>query len=99
MSEKVVERDRKILAAAVALAGEKGFRGYSRNDVASRADVSAGQVNWAYGTMDALHNAVMQKAVDDGLVDIVGQGLAARHPVALAAPQALKDSALASLAA
>jgi AcrR family transcriptional regulator len=99
MSDKVDERNRRILAAAVALADEKGFRNYSRNDVADRANVAAGSVNNAYGTMDGLHDAVMQYAVDGKLAKIVGEGIAARHPLALAVPQPLKDSALAALAA
>lgn len=99
MSDKVARRNAAILQAGVALAGEKGFRKFSRGDVAARAGVAAGSVNNAYGTMDALHDAIMEQAVLQGLVDIVAGGLAERHPVAIAAPQPLKDSALASLAA
>lgn len=98
-SEKVANRNRQILEAAVALAGERGFRKYSRRDVADRAGVADGSVNNAYGTMDGLHDAVMGAAVERSLLGIVAEGLAARHPAACAAPQDLKDSALASLAA
>lgn len=99
MSDKVNERNRKILAAAVALAGERGFRSFSRDDVAKAAGVSAGSVNNAYGTMDGLHDAVMSHAVEQKHAAIVAQGLAIRHPAALAAPADLKESARASLAA
>lgn len=99
MSDKVENRNRSVLEAALALAGERGWRKFSRNDVAARAGVAAGSVNNAYGTMDGLHDAVMANAVDRGLLPIIAEGLAARHPAACAAPQDLKDSALASLAA
>jgi len=101
MSEsiKVRDRNRRILAAAGRLAKRHGFRSFSRDQVAAEAGVSAGSVNNAYGTMDGLHDAVMAQAVEQRDGDIVAQGLALRHPAALAAPQDLKDSALASLAA
>ena len=99
MSDKVDRRNQAILEAAIALASERGFRKFSRSDVAARAGVAAGSVNNAYGTMDGLHDAVMTAAVDRGLTGVVAGGLAERHPIACAAPQDLKDSALAALAA
>lgn len=99
MSDKVDRRNQAILEAGVTLAAEKGFRKFSRTDVAARAGVAAGSVNNAYGTMDGLHDAVMAVAVERGLVAIVAGGLAERHPAACAAPSQLKESALASLAA
>lgn len=99
MSDKVQRRNAAILEAAVALATERGFRKFNRNDVAARAGVAAGSVNNAFTTMDALHDAVMAQAVQRERLDIVAAGLAERHPTACAAPPALKDSALALLAA
>jgi AcrR family transcriptional regulator len=99
MSDKVERRNQAILEAGVALAAERGFRKFSRSDVATRAGVAVGSVNNAYGTMDGLHDAIMAVAVERGLVAIIAGGLAERHPAACAAPPALKESALASLAA
>lgn len=99
MSEKVEDRNRRILEAAVSLAGEVGYLKITREAVADRAEVATGSVNNAYGTMDGLRDAVMAAAVERGLAAIVAQGLAASHPAARSAPQALKDSALRSLAA
>lgn len=99
MSDKVEDRNRRILEAALSLAGERGYEKITRQDVAERAEVATGSVNNAYGDMAGLRDAVMNAAVGRGLLAIVAQGLAARHPAACAAPQALKDSALASLAA
>lgn len=99
MSDKVQTRNHSVLEAALALATERGFRKFSRSDVAKRAGVADGSVNNAYGTMDGLHDAVMEQAVQRGLLGIVATGLALQHPVACAAPPDLKNSALASLAA
>ena len=98
-SEKVARRNRAVLDAALQLASDKGYRNFTRSEVASAAGVSAGIVNWAFETMDKLRDRVMAAAVERGLAQIVAQGLADKHPTAMGAPQALKDSALASLAA
>lgn len=99
MSDKVEDRNRRILDAALSLATERGYRRVTRSDVAARAGVATGSVNNAYGTMEKLRDEIMRVAVERGLAVIVGQGLADSHPSARAAPQGLKDSALASLAA
>lgn len=99
MSEKVENRNRAVLDAAIAMAGERGFAAITRDGVAERAGVAAGSVNNAYGNMDGLRDAVMAAAVERELVDIVGQGLAAGHTAARAAPEDLKARALAKLAA
>lgn len=99
MSEKVATRNRAVLDAAVACAQLHGYRNITRSQVAQRAGVAVGSVNNAYGTMDGLRDAVMAEAVANGPISIVAQGLADKHPAAVAAPQELKDAALASLAA
>ena len=99
MSDKVEDRNRRILEAGVALAGERGIQRVTRDEVAERAGVATGSVNNAYGTMGDLRDAIMVEAVQRELIPIVAEGLAMRHPAACAAPQALKDSALRSLAA
>lgn len=63
MSEKVENRNRAVLEAAVDLAQERGFANITRDLVAERAGVAAGSVNNAYGNMDALRDAVMAHAV------------------------------------
>lgn len=99
MSDKVENRNRAVLEAAIALAQERGFSGITRDAVAERAGVAAGSVNNAYGDMNGLRDAVMASAVEREMVDIVGQGLAAAHPAARNAPEELKARALAKLAA
>lgn len=99
MSEKVENRNRAVLDAALQVASERGYRTMTRDQVAERAGVAVGGVNNAYGTMDGLRDAVMAAAVDRGVLPIVAQGLADRHPAALASPEPVRKAALASLAA
>lgn len=99
MSEKVTNRNRAVLDAALRLAASRGFRNITRQAVADEAKVAVGSVNNAYGTMDGLRDAVMAAAVERGLADIVAQGLTDKHPCALSAPATLRSAALESLAA
>lgn len=99
MSEKVENRNRAVLESALELAATLGYRNITRDQVAAKAGVAVGSVNNAYGTMDGLRDAVMQTAVERDLPEIVAQGLTDRHPAAINAPAAVKESALASLAA
>lgn len=99
MSEKVENRNRAVLDAAVKLAASRGYRNITRQQVADEAQVAVGSVNNAYGTMDGLRDAVMAAAVERSLPEIVAQGLIDRHPAALNASAELRGAALASLAA
>lgn len=99
MSEKVENRNRAVLDAALRLAGQRGYRNITRQQVADEAQVAVGSVNNAFGTMDGLRDAVMAAAVERSLPAIVAQGLADRHPAALNASAELRGAALASLAA
>lgn len=97
MSNRVTTRNSRVLEAALALAQERGWRCFSRQDVADRAGISAGSVSHAFGTMDDLHDWVMSVAVARRLAPIVASGLVLRHHAAVGAPQDLKALALATL--
>lgn len=99
MSEKVENRNRAVLDAALLLAAQRGYRNITRRQVADEAGVAVGSVNNAFGTMDGLRDAVMAAAVERELPAIIAQGLAERHPAALGAHPGLRTRALASLAA
>lgn len=99
MSDKVQRRNAAILEAGVALAQSIGWRKFNRNDVAAKAGVAAGSVNNAFGTMDGLHDAIMEQAVARSIATVVAAGLAEKHPTALAVPQSLRAAALGTLAA
>jgi len=99
MSDKVENRNRAVLDAAVSLAERFGMQAVTRPRVADESGLSVGTVSNAFGTMDALRDAVMAAAVEREIIPVVVQGLAERYPAALNAPPALKQRALANLAA
>lgn len=79
------------------MALKNGFSSLTRDGVAEEACVAMGSINHHYGTMSALRDEVMRDAVDNGILEIVAQGLASGHPVAQSAPTELKQSALKTL--
>lgn len=96
-----LERDARysqILDAALELAAKIGYDNMTRDAVAEHAKVSAGQVNWQFGTMEVLKASVIQAAIDREQWPIVVQGLANRHPTALRAHPDVRAKALAHLA-
>lgn len=90
-------RRERILEAALALAEEKGFREFTRAEVAERAAIALTSINAAFGTMNALRCAVMSAAIERQRLAVVAQGLAVHDPVAEAAPYGLKKLASQSL--
>ena len=92
------ERHRAIMAAAMDEAAAVGFANVRRNAVARRAGVANGSVNHAFGTLDALKDAIMAEAVASLVLPIVAQGLAAGHPAAHNAPPAIRKAAAGTLA-
>lgn len=93
------ERDAAILDAAIKLATDDHFQFITREKVAAAAGVSVGSVNNAFGRMVELKRAVLKAAVARGIVEIVAQGIAERHPITADAPEDLKQRALAHIAA
>ena len=91
------DRRDRIMDAALRLAAAKGYKNWSREAVATAARVSAGLVNHYFGTMAALQTEVMREAVARELPGIVAQGLVYKDPVALAAPERLRKSAIKTL--
>lgn len=91
---KPEDRKAAILEAAIAEAQEVGYMAFTRDGVRLRAGVSAGLLNARHGTMAQLRRAVMRAAVERRLVDLVAQGIGARDPQALKAPEDLRQQAL-----
>lgn len=91
------EKDR-ILGAAMQLANLHGFTGVTRDGVAAKADCACGSVTYYFGNVKKLKTAMVTRAIEAGNLKVLGQALAARHPLALAAPEALRIRALRSLA-
>lgn len=99
MANQLPDRDQRILDAAVELAKGIGYQWITRDQVAEAADVSAGTVNNAFGSMVGLKRAVLRHAVENGIVVIVAQGLADSHEIARGAPADLKARAAALMVA
>lgn len=84
-----------LLDAGTALARENGWPGgVTKGTVAKRAGCSPGMLNWTWGGIDRFHEAVMERAVTDGDLQLVAQGLAHASPAARAAPERLRRAAL-----
>ena len=97
-SSMVLHRNSRVLEAAVDVARKHGFGRITRRHVSDLAGVSEGSVNGAFGTMDALRNAVMRTCVEREHLDVIAQGITERHPLAMSAPEAVRVRALASVA-
>lgn len=88
----------KILLKAVQLSGRNGYRNVTRQEIASGLGIAAGSVSYHFKDMRKLQAAVIQYAVDNSLLRLIAQGLAEKHPRALAAPLELRIQAGRSLA-
>lgn len=91
MNPKV--RSKLILEAAITCATKKGFRAFSRQEVATAAGVSDGLVSARLGSMEDVRSAVMREAIKRGLHQIVLAGLVEGHRTALRAPAKVKEAA------
>lgn len=91
------DRAAEILDAAVDLAKTRGFDRITRDEIAAECGVSTGLVSRYCGDMTELRHKVMSQAVREEVLVVIGQGIVARHPAALGAPERLRKQALAAL--
>lgn len=97
MANQLSNRDERILDAAISIARTDGYQWITRQAVATAAGVAAGTINNAFGDTRGLKRAVLRAAVERGIIEIVAQGLADRHQIALDAPADIKAQAAALL--
>lgn len=88
----------KILAAALDESAAVGFNLITRDAVAARAGVTSSLIHHYFGGMARFRNAVMLEAVRTERLDVLAQGLTARHQAALDAPAAVRERAVATIA-
>ena len=81
----------RIVEAALGVASQHGLLGMTRDEVARRAGVAAGKVNYAVGSMEDLRNLVVERAVETAQWEIVGQALALRIPSAMVLDETVKS--------
>lgn len=87
----------EILAVALKLAQQDGYRDVTRERVAGKAGISPALVSVRLGTMIEFRRKLMRFAIAQGCLSVIAQGLAARDRHAMRAPDELKQKALASL--
>lgn len=100
MSQKHMKSDARreeILRSALRLATDAGYHSVDLKSVAKTAGCSTALVMLYYPTMDLLRTRVMELAVAERILPVIGQGLAIGHPVAKAAPSELRINAAVSL--
>lgn len=91
-----------ILGVAMQLANLHGFGKVTRNMIADRAVVAVGTVSYHYGprgaSMRRLEAAMVERAIESENLKVLGQAIAAKHPLALAAPDSLRKRAVLAVA-
>ena len=86
-----------ILEAAIELARQDGYLNIRKEGIAARCGIGAGTVHSAYGSMADIRNDVVRVAIERGIISILADALAQKHPLARNAPDHLKAQAVASL--
>ena len=86
-----------ILEVAYVMAQRDGFGSLTRDGVAAEAGVAMGTINHHWKVMSALREAVMQRAVEEENLELIGQGMALGDSVAKSAPLELRTLALTTL--
>lgn len=84
-------RAESLLPAAIEAAKRHGFLHVTRAQIADQAGCSAALVSRYFGTMPDLRRTIMRYAVKHEVVELVAQGLAAKHPHALRASEGLRQ--------
>jgi AcrR family transcriptional regulator len=82
-----------ILDGAVEIATRVGFRNVTRRLAAEKAKCALATVSYHFGSIPALHSAIIRRGVELELSLIVAQGLAEGHDAALKAPRSLRQKA------
>ncbi|WQZ01415.1 TetR family transcriptional regulator [Klebsiella phage vB_KpnM_KpVB3] len=86
-----------ILEVAYVMAQRDGFGSLTRDGVAAEAGVAMGTINHHWVRMGALREAVMQRAVEEENLELIGQGIALGDNIAKSAPLELRARALTTL--
>lgn len=82
-----------VIRAALDLAQTIPYTDIRRAHLVAATGFSAGTVSGAVGTMRQLERSILRLAIQSEDIGVLALGLARKHPVALAAPPALRDRA------
>lgn len=88
----------ELTTVAMVLAQRRGYLAVTREMIAEHAKVSPALVSHYLGTMKNLRRTMVRKAIDEPVLSVLAQAIAARDTHAMRAPDELRKRALASLA-
>lgn len=88
------EQRERIVLAFIEAAEAGSYLTVTREDVARRLGMSRTLINHYYGAFEGLTHTAMARAVTDGNLTIIAQGLAHGDPIARSAPGQLVEAAL-----
>ncbi len=91
-------RKSQILDGGLKAADPKGYRQITQKDIAAECGMSTGSITYHFYNMDNFRKELMEHAIKQKNLIVIGQGIAAQDPLALAAPETLRNNALAALA-
>lgn len=83
----------QILKTGFRMAQARGLAGVTRVAVAAELKISAALISYHFGNSPKYRDAILEYAISRKNTYILAQGLAAANPVALAAPEYLKQRA------
>lgn len=86
-----------ILSTAMQLANLHGLNNVTRNMIADRAEIATGSVSYHFKDMKKLRAAMVERAIETENLKILGQAIAIKHPLALKAPDELRQRAALAL--
>lgn len=89
----------KILGTAMQLANLHGFGNVTRNMIADKAEIATGSVSYHFKSMRKLEAAMVERAVETRNLKVLGQAIGRKHPVAMKAPDELRQAAVLAIAA
>lgn len=87
-----------ILSTAMQLANLHGFGKVTRNMIADRAEIATGSVSYHFKSMRKLQAAMVTRSIETENLKVLGQAIAAKHPLALKAADALRKRAMLAVA-
>ncbi len=95
MNKRLTPDARKtlLLKAAISVASKGHYKHITRKQIAEAAGTSGPLVKHYLGPMDKLGDVLMAYAVENRQLWVLAQGIIAEDPIALAAPDELKDKA------
>lgn len=76
-----MELKTKILQVATSIAERLGIAATSRNAIADKAECAMSAVSYHMGDVKHIHRAIVQAAIDNKNLRVLGHAIAERHPL------------------